>query len=103
MTRRRTHQPRIRGVTRIPSVGSLHPDVREGLASIAADEGRSLSWVVAEILSAFFGVDCATGQAVGRTMTAAPRGDDSWRMARLPGARRLGGGDGRRRQGLGGS
>jgi hypothetical protein len=40
----------------------LHPTVREGLEAIAEDEGRSVSWVVAEALSLLFDIDCETGK-----------------------------------------
>lgn len=60
--RRLAHQPRIFGVKREQGGGALHPDVKHGLESIAIEERKSMSWVVAEILSAFFGIDCVTGK-----------------------------------------
>ena len=56
---RRT-QPRIAGIRRIPKIGSLLPAVQQGLESIARLEKRSVSWVIAEIVSDYFGYDCLT-------------------------------------------
>jgi hypothetical protein len=55
-------QPRIPGVKRQPTSTALHPAVVSGLRAIARREGKSLSWVRAEIVSIFFGVDAATGE-----------------------------------------
>jgi len=58
------HQPRISGLQRIPRPSGLLPVVEAGLQSIAKMEGRSVSWVVAEIIAAYFGLDAATGKVI---------------------------------------
>jgi hypothetical protein len=55
-------QPRIVGLKRIPKVGSLLPAVQLGLEAIAKAERRSVSWVIAEIVSDYFGLDCITNK-----------------------------------------
>jgi hypothetical protein len=55
-------QPKIKGITRIPKPSSLHPLVWNGIREIAYYEKRSVSWVIAEIVSDYFGVDAATGE-----------------------------------------
>lgn len=55
-------QPRIKGIVRIPKHGSFHPDVEEGIRTIAYKEKRSYSWVIAEIVSDYFNIDCITGE-----------------------------------------
>ncbi len=62
--RRRRFQPRIAGTTRMQRPSGLLPEVEEGLQRIARAEGRSISWVVAEIVCAFFGLDSATGKVL---------------------------------------
>ena len=62
MKKKLKHQPRIKGIKRIPKVGSFHPDVQYGLTDIAKSEGKSYSWVIARIVSDFFGIDCETGK-----------------------------------------
>lgn len=57
-------QPRIKGIKRLPKVCGLHPDVEYGLRAIARFEGRSVSWVQAQIISDFFSIDAATGQLI---------------------------------------
>jgi hypothetical protein len=54
-------QPKIKGVIRIPKHSALHPHVWHGLNNISKSESRSLSWVIAEIISDYFGIDAATG------------------------------------------
>jgi hypothetical protein len=60
--RRYKSQPRIPGVVREAFFSSLHPHVKHGIRSIADREGRSPSWVMAEIVSMFFHIDCKTGK-----------------------------------------
>lgn len=60
MPRYRT-QPRIKGVTRLHSVSALLPQIEEALREIAHNENRSVSWVKAEIICDWFGIDAATG------------------------------------------
>jgi hypothetical protein len=60
VTRRRC-QPRIRGVVRLPKPAGLLPVIEHGLQTIARMEDKSLSWVLAEIISAYFNLDAATG------------------------------------------
>lgn len=58
------HQPRIGGVTRQQRPSGLLPVVEAGLQAIARMEKRSVSWVVAEIVCAYFGLDSATGKVI---------------------------------------
>jgi hypothetical protein len=58
----KSSQPRIRGIRRVPKVGTLLPAVQHGLELIARSEGRSVSWVIAEIISDYFGLDCETNK-----------------------------------------
>lgn len=55
-------QPRIKGIKRISSYSGMHPDVKYGIKSIAKEERKSISWVISEIVSEFFGIDCVTGE-----------------------------------------
>jgi hypothetical protein len=64
MFRKLRTQPRIKGIKRLPKVAGLHPDVEYGLKAIARFEGKSVSWVQAEIISDFFGIDAATGKLI---------------------------------------
>ena len=64
MKRRLAFQPRISGVSRVPRPSGLLPIVEHGLQEIARVEKRSVSWVVAEIVCAYFGLDSATGKAI---------------------------------------
>jgi len=57
-------QPRIRGVVRISKGSGLLPVVEAGLESIARMEKKSVSWVKAEIICAYFGLDSATGKPI---------------------------------------
>lgn len=57
-------QPRIKRTKRIPSYSGMHPDVKYGIKSIARKENKSVSWVIAEIVSEFFGIDCMTGKKI---------------------------------------
>jgi RNase P/RNase MRP subunit POP5 len=47
----------------VPKVGSLLPAVQDGLEEIAKSEKRSVSWVIAEIVSDYFGLDCETNKS----------------------------------------
>jgi hypothetical protein len=47
-------QPRRRGFKRVPGWTCLEPEIKEGLIEIARVEGKSVSWVVAEIINDFF-------------------------------------------------
>lgn len=69
MKKKLRHQPRIKDVSRIPKVSSLHPLVQNGLEVIARKENKSYSWVIAEIVSDFFGIDCETGVIVNAKKT----------------------------------
>lgn len=62
MAKKRYFQPRIKGVTRISKPSGLLPVVEEGLQTIAKMEKKSLSWVIAEIISAYFNLDSKTGK-----------------------------------------
>jgi hypothetical protein len=62
MFRKLHSQPRIKGIKREFKVTGLHPYVEEGIRSIAHFEGKTTSWVIAEIVSDFFGVDAVTGK-----------------------------------------
>lgn len=54
--------PRIPGIRRLRAGESLHPHVLRGLKRIAHSEQRSLSWVMAEIISDYFKINAATGE-----------------------------------------
>jgi hypothetical protein len=54
-------QPRIPGITRLPKHGSFHPDVAEVITNLAHNEDKTFSYIIVEIVSDFFGVDCRTG------------------------------------------
>lgn len=58
------NQPRIIGITRIPKHSSMHPDIWESIREIAKSEKRSVSWVIAEIVGEYFGIDCLTGKTI---------------------------------------
>lgn len=60
MAKRRS-QPRIKGVCRLSKPSGLIPVVEHGLQTIAKMEDKSVSWVIAEIVSAYFNLDSATG------------------------------------------
>ena len=60
--KRRRFQPRIKGTTRICKPSGLLPVVEHGLQTIAKMEDKSLSWVIAEIISAYFNLSSATGR-----------------------------------------
>lgn len=68
MKKKLVAQPRIRGVVRIPKHSSLHPDVWHGIKEIAYMEGWTISRVMAEIVSRYFGIDAATGIALTRNI-----------------------------------
>lgn len=57
-------QPRIPGIRRIQKSEGLLPVVEHGLEQIARMEKRSVSWVKAEIICAYFGLDTATGKPI---------------------------------------
>jgi len=57
----RRSQPRIKGVCRLSKPSGLIPVVEHGLQTIARIEKKSVSWVIAEIVSAYFNLDSATG------------------------------------------
>jgi plasmid stability protein len=59
-------QPRIPGVRRLPRHTSLLPSVETRLRDRALREGRSVSAIAAQILSAHLGVDAFTGDTVAR-------------------------------------
>lgn len=61
MAQRRRFQPRIKGVSRLQKPSGLLPVVEHGLQTIASLEKKSVSWVIAEIVSAYFNLDSATG------------------------------------------
>ena len=50
------HQPKTRGVQRQNRQTMLHEEVVKNLMEIAEIEGKSFSYVVAEIVYAFFGL-----------------------------------------------
>jgi len=49
-------QPRTLGVQRVPKKSFLHEEVERNLEAIAEAEDKSFSYVVAEIVYAFFGL-----------------------------------------------
>lgn len=57
----RRSQPRIKGICRLSKPSGLIPVVEHGLQTIARLEQKSVSWVIAEIVSAYFNLDSATG------------------------------------------
>jgi hypothetical protein len=59
---KRRFQPHIKGVSRVSKPSGLLPVVEHGLQTIASIEKKSLSWVIAEIISAYFNLDSATGK-----------------------------------------
>lgn len=61
MAQRRRFQPRIKGVSRLQKPSGLLPVIEHGLQQIARMENKSISWVIAEIVSAYFNLDSATG------------------------------------------
>lgn len=50
-------QPRLKNFRRIPKYSGLHPVVKMGLDKIAKSEGKSVSWVIHQIIAEFFGRD----------------------------------------------
>lgn len=64
--RRLKSLPRIPGVRRLRAGESLHPTVLRGLKRIAHSEKRSMSWVMAEIISDYFNINAATGEVERR-------------------------------------
>lgn len=61
-TKKYKSQPRISGITRVPKHGSFHPDVAEAISNLADSETKTFSYIIVEIVSDFFGVDCRTGE-----------------------------------------
>jgi hypothetical protein len=57
MARKRRHQPRVQGTSRVPRGTALLEEIEAGIQSIADHEGKSASWVLAEIVCMFFGRD----------------------------------------------
>jgi hypothetical protein len=60
MARRRRYpyaQPRLAKGARDATFAALAPEIREGIEEIAYKEQRSVSWVMAEIVSMFFGLN----------------------------------------------
>jgi hypothetical protein len=57
-------QPRIPGLHRVPKSGCFHPDVADCITNIAKSENKRFSYVIVEIVSDFFGVDCRTGEVL---------------------------------------
>jgi len=55
-------QPRIPGVVRLPRHTCLHPLVKAGLQDLSDQEERSISYIIAEVISDYFGIDCRTGE-----------------------------------------
>lgn len=50
-------QPRLKHGIRVSKSGAIHEAVLAGLKRIAADEKKSVSWVIHEIVAEFFGKD----------------------------------------------
>ena len=50
-------QPRLRNGIRIPRYSAMHEAVQLGLQQIARMEKKSVSWVIHEIIAAYFGRD----------------------------------------------
>ena len=55
--RTRRIQPRCKHGVRVPKTGTLHEAVLAGLVKIAREEGKSVSWVMHEIIADWFGRD----------------------------------------------
>lgn len=65
-------QARIPGIAREREFPYLHPFIKEGLKMIAYDEKRSVSWLIAEILGDYLGVNCLTGEITSITKYTRP-------------------------------
>jgi hypothetical protein len=50
-------QPRLAKGARDATFAALAPEIREGIEEIARVEQRSVSWVMAEIVAMFFGLN----------------------------------------------
>jgi hypothetical protein len=57
MKTKRKIQPRCKHGFRVPKTGTIHEAVLLGLTKIAKSEGKSVSWVMHEIIAEFFGRD----------------------------------------------
>lgn len=57
MKRRLASQPRLGGSAREPVGTTLPPHVNQALRDISVREGRSLSWVRAQIIYEYLGLD----------------------------------------------
>jgi len=68
VARKRRYQPRIKDVSRVSKPSGFLPVVESGLQTIASMEKKSLSWVVAEIVSAYFNLDSATGRPLSEKL-----------------------------------
>lgn len=64
----RRSQPRIKGISRLSKPSGLLPNVEHGLQAIASMERKSVSWVIAEIVSAYFNLDSATGLPISERL-----------------------------------
>ena len=52
---KRTIAPRLlNGKARVPQYGRLPEEIKEGLRKIARMEGKSMSWVVEEVIIRYF-------------------------------------------------
>lgn len=54
-------QPRIRGTVREGKHSYLLPSIQRGLEKLAISEGKSVSWIIAELISDYFDIDSSTG------------------------------------------
>lgn len=50
-------QPKTVGIRRTPSKGNIHPEVKAGIQAIADAEDKTYSYVLAEIVYKFFGLE----------------------------------------------
>ena len=76
MKRRYLSQPRIPGVTRAGSHDALPPFVDEALKRLAQVEGISFSWLKAQIICDWIGVDSKTGELINEDRFARRTGRD---------------------------
>ena len=64
MKQKRHNQPRIKGIHRDPTYSGLLPVVKQGIRHIARTEHKSVSRVMASIISDWFGISAETGDYV---------------------------------------
>lgn len=69
---KRTIAPRLlNGKARVPQYGRLPEEIKEGLRKIARMEGKSMSWVVEEVIIRYFKMRRPRYREVKKTMRRA--------------------------------